>query len=635
MFREYAEGQKFPKPGDKNEYMSCETLSDAGYLLESSDIVVDIDFSDCDQKTAYARIDAIIRTFDIKTQVVYSNRGAHFYFEKPNKAKIKNGIIPIGLDVEFKTKSNSPNGITIKQNGKIRTIKNEGKRDVLPVLFQPAKYSPATGRSEGDGRNNYLFKHLAQIKAKVKVDDIPKVATFINEFLFDEALGDKELNKIIDQALDSETLGSGNLQKNMAQQIVSDYRIVRFRGSLWYYEDNRFKMDDSLKKESSQILRFCYILAGDAPTHESDEIFRHVERLVEVIPTEKVFHIRFKNGILDPARGEASGIGSFIEGGDLLEFTPYYIDVNYYPDAEPVAMVDDYITNLTEGDEDYRKLLLECLGSTLITNPETKRALAKLFIFIGKGGEGKGTMLTILRRILGDESVSASSIEDLTREQYLYSLTGKLANLCDDVENKPINDKKMKILKNISTCDRIELRKMREQSFPATLTCSLILTSNHLLKSFEKGESWKRRVVWLPMFNRGFKKDPRFITKVTTPKALEYWVRLMMEGYNRIIENGQLTSSEKINKYNEEYERENNNVIEYCDSITIDDIVGLKPKAVYDKYTTWYEQEIGEKDKALSAKIVKETVSSVFDVEVKPQRIHGTTVKAYSIREDK
>ncbi len=89
----------------------------------------------------------------------------------------------------------------------------------------------------------------------------------------------------------------------------------------------------------------------------------------------------------------------------------------------------------------------------------------------------------------------------------------------------------MKVIKNISTCDYVATRNLFEQSKEVELTLSLIFTSNHVLRTWEKGESYRRRVQWCPMFTKPTKKDKRFIEKLTTPDALKYWMKMIVEGY--------------------------------------------------------------------------------------------------------
>ena len=195
--------------------------------------------------------------------------------------------------------------------------------------------------------------------------------------------------------------------------------------------------------------------------------------------------------------------------------------------------VDKYVNHLTNNDKVYRDLLFEILGHTLITNKEVKRLLGRVFIFIGGGGNGKGTLLQIIKKILNTKNVTGLSIKEMTDERYMSSMKGKLANLGDDIQDGVIDDKMMKVLKNISTCDFVATRELYESSESISFTNSLIFTSNHMIKSFEKGDSWKRRVMWLPMYSTVSEKnkDNRFISKQTSEEALEYWVSQMVQGY--------------------------------------------------------------------------------------------------------
>ncbi|AAY53219.1 gp34 [Listeria phage P35] len=623
MFIEFEEGTKFAKEGSPLSE-SHEGFQDAGYLLDKTDLVIDLDFNDVSQEKAYERVHAVLDLFEIKTQVVYSNRGAHLYFKKPKGYRAKNGVCLLGIDIEPKTSTNTTNGITIKQNGIVRKMENENMRAPFPDVFKTGKFENAVSMGEG-GRNNFMFRHLAMAKSVVTADDVAKIAKFINEYLFDEPLPQSELEKSVMQSLESETLFSGLMEKRIAEQVVRDYRIVKYRDSLYYFEDNQYKQD-----ESGHILQIAYKECGDVPTKVSDEVYRHISRMVEFVDSETVFPIRVANGVIDTRKAEAYGMDSSFIPIDDKKFSPYYINIPYNAEAEAVQEVDDYLNNLTGGDEDYKKVLLEALGSTLLTDPEQKRLLAKIFIFRGNGGNGKGTLLTIISEILGRESVGTSSLEQLTNESYLYSLNGKLANLCDDVENSAIDNKKMKIIKNISTCDRIDLRKMREQAFSATLTCTLIMTSNHTLKSFEKGKSWKRRVMWMPMFSEVVKKDPRFITKLTTPKALQYWLALMVEGLNRLLDQKcTLTPSKVLEDYNKAYHADNNNALDFFATITENEIFDQPVKDVYEKYCAWFKDEHESDQDPFKSTTFSRSVMEFYPVEKKNVRIGQKTPYCY------
>lgn len=182
------------------------------------------------------------------------------------------------------------------------------------------------------------------------------------------------------------------------------------------------------------------------------------------------------------------------------------------------------------------------------------------------------------------------------------------------------------MLKNISTCDTIELRRLFEQSSSVTLSTSLIFTSNHKIKSFEKGESFKRRVDWLPMYTKPAKKDPKFITKLTTPEALEYWIRLIVEGYYRLYKHGKFTESEIVKQMNEAYHAENNTAIEFIQDLTPKDIYKMRSPEIYGAYEIWCEENGLNLQ---SQKLFKETVKEIYGLETRPTRINEKTQRVY------
>ena len=154
-------------------------------------------------------------------------------------------------------------------------------------------------------------------------------------------------------------------------------------------------------------------------------------------------------------------------------------------------------------------------------------------------------------------------------------MKGKLANLGDDIQDTPINEKMMKMLKNISTSDFIQVRELYQSSTSIALTTSLIFASNHRMKSFEKGESYKRRVMWLPMYSKvkEGRKDPQFITKQTSPEALIYWVSQMVAGYMRLYENGVFTYCKLVDEENTSYHAENNELLVFLGDMEREDFI--------------------------------------------------------------
>ena len=131
----------------------------------------------------------------------------------------------------------------------------------------------------------------------------------------------------------------------------------------------------------------------------------------------------------------------------------------------------------------------------------------------------------------------------------------------------------------------------------------------------------------MPMYTKPKKKDPLFITRLTTDKALEYWIRLIIEAYFRLYKNGKFTESEKVYNFNEEYHEENNTALGYIRDLSKEDIIGKRSPEVYDPYVTWCEEN-GVSDQ--SNRQFKETVKEIHRLIIKPVKINGKTARVYT-----
>ena len=599
MYIEFEKGQKYANTiNDISE--SHESFSDAGWILEDSDYVVDID------TLPKNLIKKLIVTFEIDTQIVWTDRGCHLYFKKLEGFKRgANQTSPLGFAYEIKHKGNTK-AVTIKRNGKLREIENEGIRETAPFIFASRKkFDVLYGMEDGEGRNAALFSLRSKIAGE---SNWKKILNFVNENIFSEPLPESEMELLTREMKVTAEKGG---EYDVATWLLSELDFLK------YGERYFFKHDGGYTHEEDILQRKVFQAVGSQPTRYVDEVIKQMKYRSKKIPQETVFNIRFKNGYLRD--------GKFVDI-EIDEFSPYMIDVEYDPDAKPVKVVDDYINHLTKNDEDYRKLLMEVLGHTLIVNPEFKRLIAKFFIFIGEGGNGKGTLLQIIKQILGTNNVTGLSIKDLSDERYLTSFKGKLANLGDDIQDAAINDEDMKVLKNISTCDYISTRELYKSAENMYFTGSLIFTSNHLIKSFEKGVSYKRRVMWLPMFTKVDKKDPLFITKLTTDESLRYWLRLILEGYMRLYKNKGFTQSEIVEKYNVEYHEENNPYLLYLSDMEAEDFTDEPVVEVSNECERWCDMN----DIKYSKKMFYETLKEIMRVEnTGTRRDNGTVIKVF------
>ena len=599
LYVEFEAGQKHARKGAEISD-THEAFKDCGYLLTDEDVVIDID---CLPKET---IKQLITWFDINTQIVWTDRGAHLYFEKPlGFNRCKNGVCALGFVIEMKSKSNTPNGLTIKRNGVLRTIENEGKRQLLPDFFNNrTTFRNLLGLSEGDERNNKLFAHKMALK---NCEHWQAILQFINTYIFEKPLDPDEFQTVAR----TQDISKSDFDENAIADLVKNrFKTVNYAGDIWFLIGGEYKADIKL------LRKIIYNQCEGVKTRFVDEVVKQIEYKSDEIPGDSVFDIRFSNGILRR--------GKWIELSDYDEFTPYTIDIEYDPDAEPVEIVDEYIRNLTEGDgpaPGYRDFLLETLAFPLVTDPEFIRTLGKFFMFRGDGANGKGTLLQIMKRIYGEKNCSALSIKQLTDDRFKVVLRGKLVNLGDDIEAEAINNDQLKVLKNITTCDTAMTRQLYKEAEDITYTTKLFFTTNSDIKSFEKGYAYKRRIVWMPMFNIVVKPDPHFISKITTDAALKYWIRLIVGGYLRLYQKGEWTKCEKVEEYNRRYHEHNNQAKLFIEDMGKEQLHYKTVREIKDMYKSWNDED----EKPLNLKLFKLAIWETYKMGFGVKRVKKDT----------
>lgn len=586
-FIEFQPGEKYAKPGaDKSDF--TESFQDCGYLLTKDEIVIDIDHLPKES------IRELCKTFDIKTQIVWTNRGAHLYFKKPPRHRRTDGVCRLGFEIEELTCANRPNGVTVKRDGVLREIENAGAREALPDIFTVSKrFEDLTGLSEGDGRNRKLYTHKMKLN---NCEDWFRIIRFINEHVFDEPLPQKEFDSL-SRAEQSEGDQKTTDEADVAEQVIREFKCAKWASQVWFWSEKagKFISDDE---------ELAAIIAKRIAVKDPNKVEKAMKWLrinAKKYPADYIFKIRLRNGFL--ADGKFTPI-------IVDDFTPHCIDIDYNPDAEPVPAIDEYLDQIvnepkyTQQDmQDYRNRLIEIMAYGLIVNPERVRVLSKFHILRGEGSNGKGTFLEIMKTIYRPENCSTLSIEDLADATRINSLTGKLVNLGDDVEDKPLGKTQFKHIKNITSADTVTIRRLYKEAESVVLQAKLIYTSNSDLRTVDKGHALERRMCWVPMFNTVRKPDPNFITKMTTPEALEYWMKLMVEAYVRLYKHG-WTESKICADYNGEYHRHNDISKMFIEELEKDDFLYKTRQEVLDMFDKWNTDD----DRKLNMRAFKQNI---------------------------
>ena len=550
-----------------------EHLQSYGGILKDDVILVDSD----DEKQSEILF-KIIQDLDIKCNVIQTDRGKHFYFKNTDvKSNKINNQCPLSLTLDYKL-GNRNTVVPLKINGVHRKwLRETDTMDPLPVWLIPIGKNiiDFSTLGEGDGRNQALFNYILKLQSEgLSKDEIRETITIINKYILEDPLPERELETILrDEAFLKESFyKDGKLQyEPLAKYMIENEHIVSINDELHIYKDGIYVND---KKEiERRMLKYI----NNSTRTPRQEVLTYLEMLCRNVNRTSEYYIAFENGIYN------------LQTKEMTDFDKKYIitnkiRTNYNPEAYSEIM-DNTLDKICCYDKELRNLIEEMIGYCLFR----RNSFEKAFILTGNGANGKSTLLEIIERMIGEENISSVALEELDERFKTYQLEGKLVNIGDDISNNYIEDNST--FKKLSTGQKVNVERKGKDPYDLENYSKLIFSANELPRINDLTDALKRRLIFIP-FNAKFSKkdkdyDPFILDKLTQPEALEYLLKLAVDGLHRLIENNGFEVPKQSLKLWEEYEEINNPVVAFLNEFNID---GETVEETYLKYTTWCSQ---------------------------------------------
>lgn len=213
--------------------------------------------------------------------------------------------------------------------------------------------------------------------------------------------------------------GTTPLYEEMAQGVLD-------RGPVgWGHDHDFWSYDAGVWRPDHYVVQHRIIdMLGNAyrtthRTNTADIVQRHAQKITGD-PLEPMMN--FKNGMLewrtgtlvdhDPAYGSTVQLGT--EWTDAPAGCPNF-----------EAFLNDVMH------PDYVALAWQMIGYLMLSGNPNQVA----FMFYGEGGNGKGTLMDVIKRLLGEENIAAESLDALNGNRFrTASLFGKIANLAGDID---------------------------------------------------------------------------------------------------------------------------------------------------------------------------------------------------------
>ena len=252
-------------------------------------------------------------------------------------------------------------------------------------------------------------------------------------------------------------------------------------GDLYEYRDGVFVRDEHIvtKRVAAALgAKYSRTVEGQAEAHLMNKDLPEVG--LPDIPSGRLPYIVLENGIYWWAENALDA-----HTPDLGALTK--LPIVYDPIAIPHSFME-WLGQVFGDDADMQRHVWEVIGYLMMTgNP-----FQKIILFHGPGGDGKGTLMRVLRAMLGKQNYSSVSLHQLVDDRFATSsLYGKIANISGDISDQYLASPQ--VLKEITGGDSINASRKFGQSFEFVPYAVPLFSSNNHFRTSDSSRGWRRR----------------------------------------------------------------------------------------------------------------------------------------------
>ena len=267
--------------------------------------------------------------------------------------------------------------------------------------------------------------------------------------------------------------------------------------------------------------------------------------------------IAFSNGVLD--------IGTM----ELREPSPAIVLPNVIPHRwNPDAVcseLDEAISAWACGDPGRIANILEVMGLCMYRG----RDVTACPVLVGRGSNGKSTLLNLIRKVLGTENVASLDLATIGRRFQSVALIGKLANIADDLPNTFVEGDSMATLKRAITGDTIPAEIKGGMTFSFRPYCRFVFSANEIPRMGDTSFGTYRRFVPIRFKARFSAQDGTARThleeELGTEAAFERAILLGVDALRGCIKRGYMTPTEDQREVLQDMRLQNSSVATFVE----------------------------------------------------------------------
>lgn len=277
---------------------------------------------------------------------------------------------------------------------------------------------------------------------------------------------------------------------------------------------------------------------------------------------------------------------------DKTYFATYMLPIDFDPRNVPDCVMFKRCLDQWVSDPEAIRELQKFMGYCLTR--ETR--YEKMLILFGPGGDGKSTLMNILRALVGENNCSHIPMGRLEDQFYLSRLVDKLINMSTEIESKAMQSQEIKA---IVSGDPIAASFKNQTPFDFVPFCKLVYSTNRLPKMLDNSDGFFRKIMII-RFEGQFVKSGQadIFLKDKLLEELPGIFAWALMGLVMLREEGFRESASMAASIHD-YKRINNNVLYFIERHVERDLAGKEVKAqVYEEYVkrckSWNLMPLGE-----------------------------------------
>lgn len=390
--------------------------------------------------------------------------------------------------------------------------------------------------------------------------------------------------------------------------IFTDYEASNNNYLAIYIDEGNMKGLYSINPDD--ILSKIYSLYDNMTVKMSKDILAILRvRAESVRITRDKNYIAVNNGIFNKGTKK------------LYDFTPDKVflsksPINYNPNAKNIKIYDNHdifdietwMAELTD-DPEITELLWQMISASIQGNHGWNKTI---WLCSSSGNNGKGTLLTLMRNIIGINNISNLKVSDFSKEFYLESLITSSAVLADENDVNEYVDSSSNY-KAAVTGDMILVNRKHEKAVAINYKGLIVQCINGFPKTRDKSGSFYRRLLMIP-FDKCFTGSEKIYIKqdyMYRKEVLEYVLkRCLHMDFTEFVE------PKKAETVIEEYKAFNDPIYQFFDEVKDELTWDFYPYSfLYDFYRAWAVRNSpasGVPSKMNFTKQIKEIIEQSF-----------------------